>query len=165
MGKAFNYVRGRSLSDRFWSKVDRSGQCWTWQASLDSKGYGNFGLPRNDGTGRFVMQRAHRVAWMLTHGAMPTSTDFLCHRCDNPRCVNPAHLFIGDAQANVSDCISKGRLNDRSGENNPRAKLTEEQVQDIRSSSASLNALAVKYGVAKSVVASARKGETWRGLA
>ena len=164
MGKAFNYVRG-SLEDRFWSKVDRFGDCWVWLASLDSRGYGNFGMPKNDGTGRFLMQRAHRVAWFLTHGLALTKKQYLCHLCDNPKCVNPSHLFVGDAKANMADCVAKNRLNDRSGQKNPRAKLTESDVLEIRSSPHSLKALAAKYGVSKSVVGDARRGTTWRGLA
>lgn len=163
MGKAFNYVRGQSLDARFWSKVNRSadGGCWEWMASLDSGGYGNFGVPRNDGSGRYIMQRAHRVAWELTHGPLASQRQHLCHTCDNRRCVNPSHLFIGDPKINMADCLSKGRLNDRRGELNPRAKLTAAQVLQIRMSSRSLGALANDLGVSKSVVASAKSGDTW----
>ena len=61
MGKAFNYVRG-TVEERFWSKVDKRepDDCWEWQASLDTRGYGNLGIPKNDGTGRYITQRAHR---------------------------------------------------------------------------------------------------------
>jgi hypothetical protein len=163
MGKAFNYVRG-TLEDRFWAKVDRrsENECWEWQASLDSRGYGNFGVP--NGAGRYVMQRAHRVAWGLTNGPLLGSLQHLCHACDNRKCVNPKHLFIGNPKINMADCVAKGRLNDRSGENNPRAKLTAKDVLAIRSSAESLSALAEKYDVAKSVVGYARNGITWRGL-
>lgn len=166
MGKASSYVRG-SLADRFWAKVDRQGEndCWNWIASLDTRGYGNFGVPRNDGTGRFIMQRAHRVAWELENGSpLQSSAQHLCHTCDNRKCVNPKHLFVGNPKLNMEDCSAKGRFNDRSGENNPRAKLTAKNVLDIRSSKTSLSELAKQYGVAKSVVGYARRGLTWRGL-
>ena len=165
MGKAFNYVRG-TLGERFWSKVDKSNLdgCWEWQASLDTRGYGNFGVPRDDGSGRYIMQRAHRVAWELTNGKLASSAQHLCHTCDNRKCVNPAHLFVGNPKINVADCIRKGRLGDRGGENNPRAKLTVADVLTIRASDLSLSQLAQQYGVAKSVVNYAKRGITWRGL-
>lgn len=165
MGKASSYVRG-TLGERFWAKVDRrsDADCWEWCASLDSRGYGNFGVPRNDGTGRFIMQRAHRVAWELTHGPLEGSAQHLCHTCDNRKCVNPKHLFVGNPKLNMADCAAKGRFNDRTGENNPRAKLTEEDVRFIRASTMSCQRLAEQYGVAKSVVAYARSGTTWRHL-
>ena len=165
MGKAFNYVRG-SMEERFWSKVDKRDpdDCWEWQASLDTRGYGNFGVPRNDGTGRYIMQRAHRMAWEFTHGKLAGSVQHLCHTCDNRKCVNPAHLFIGNPKINMADCAKKGRFNDRSGENNPRSKLTADDVLAIRNEFAAipLSQLAQQYGVAKSVVGYARHGITWR---
>lgn len=89
----------------FWSKVDKSGgpdACWPWTAHTRRRGYGCIRLP-----GRNVV--AHRYAWALTHGAEPTPDRFVCHRCDNPPCCNPAHLFLGDAAANMADMASKGR--------------------------------------------------------
>jgi hypothetical protein len=73
-------------------------------------------------------------------------------------------LFIGNAKVNMADCISKGRLNDRSGENNPRSKLTANDVIDIRASALPLSQLAQHYGVAKSVVGYAKRGITWRNV-
>lgn len=165
MGKAHSYIRG-SLESRFWGKVDQQGpdDCWEWQASLDTRGYGNFGVPRSDGTGRFIMQRAHRVAWELVNGPLLGSAQHLCHTCDNRKCVNPAHLFIGNPKLNMADCASKGRFNDRKGENNPRAKLTQQDVQTIRASDLPHSQLAKQYGVAKSVIGYARAGVTWKHL-
>jgi len=165
MGKAFNYVRG-TIEERFWSKVDKHApdDCWEWQASLDTRGYGNFGVPRNDGTGRYIMQRAHRIAWEFTNGPLLGSSQHLCHTCDNRKCVNPAHLFVGNPKLNMQDCAAKGRFNDRNGENNPRAKLTVGDVLNIRASKIPLAQLAQQYGVAKSVVGYAKRGITWRGL-
>lgn len=161
MGKAFQYRRGVSLAERFWVKVDRCGhdECWNWLASLDSRGYGNFGVKRN---GRFVMQRAHRVAWELEYNTTLAAGVVLCHSCDNRRCVNPKHLFAGTQQDNMADCAAKGRFGDRAGEHNPRAKLTAEDVLAIRESPLPLSALANRYGVAKSTVAAAKAGQSWR---
>ena len=163
MGKASSYVRG-SLGDRFWAKVNRKGDndCWEWSASLDTRGYGNFGVPRNDGTGRFIMQRAHRVAWELVNGPLQSSAQHLCHTCDNRKCVNPKHLFIGNPKLNMADCVAKGRLNDRSGENNPRAKVTEELVLAIRAESGlSLSKLMAKYKLPQTTVSDIRRRNTW----
>jgi hypothetical protein len=165
MGKAFNYG-GNTLEERFWSKVKRLPQdgCWEWQASLDTRGYGNFGMPRNDGTGRFLMKRAHRIAYELETGSSLDSTQHLCHTCDNRKCVRPSHLFVGNPKLNMADCSAKGRLGDRSGENNPRSKLTAEDVKAIRDSKLPLSKLVAKYGLAQSTLAYARQGKTWRGI-
>jgi len=165
MGKASSYIRG-SLEERFWAKVNRGvdDACWEWAASLDTKGYGNFGVPRNDGTGRFIMRRAHRVAWELTNGPLHGSTQHLCHKCDNRKCVNPAHLFVGNPKTNMQDCAAKGRFGDRRGENNPRAVVNAEIVRAIRAEVIPLSALMKKYNLPQTTVSDIRRGRTWRHL-
>lgn len=161
MGKAFNYVRGASMEQRFWSKVQKADgdACWNWMASLDTRGYGNFGIASDK---KFNMQRAHRVAWELTHGAGSASDKVVCHTCDNRRCVNPGHLFLGTQRDNMQDCIAKGRLGERSGTNNPRSKLQESDIREIRASGISLVALSQQFGISKSTVHSIRARQTWR---
>ena len=92
--------------DRFWDKVDKSGRCWEWLAAKNSSGYGRL---NNNGRNHL----AHRVAWILTNGPIPEGDHYgtICvlHHCDNPPCVNPAHLFLGTIQDNVNDMIEKGR--------------------------------------------------------
>ena len=166
MGKASNYVRG-SLEERFWSKVDTKddAECWEWKASLDTSGYGNFGVPRNDGTGRFIMQRAHRVAWELLNGSLQGSHQHLCHTCDNRKCVNPSHMFVGNPQLNMADCSAKGRLGDRKGENNPRSVVNDTVVRAIRADSElPLSKLMNKYGLPQTTVSDIRRGKTWSHL-
>lgn len=92
------------IADRFWSKVDTDGDCWEWQAAKNPKGYGFFGLGRR-GDGHAL---AHRVAYELTTGSIP---DGLCvlHKCDNPGCVRPDHLWLGTRADNNRDMIGKGR--------------------------------------------------------
>lgn len=103
-----------SLEDRFWSKVDKSGECWLWTGSADESGYGSFRVGKK-------IEYAHRVSYSIANGVSLSWEGYsakssVCHRCDNPRCVNPAHLFLGTHTDNMSDCVSKGRKNAPTGD-------------------------------------------------
>ena len=105
---------------------------------------------------------AHRWAWFLEHGAIPTGLD-VCHHCDNRRCVNPAHLFLGTRKDNVTDSIEKGRF--LRGEMCWRHKLTEEDVREIRklrTEELSYGELADKFGVQRSSVIAIIKRRNWK---
>ena len=99
----------QSIAERFWTKVDRSGgpdACWPWMGHRTRQGYGQVKI-----LGKSTP--AHRVAWELTNGPIPLGDHFgttcACHRCDNPPCCNPAHLFLGTMADNVADRDAKGR--------------------------------------------------------
>lgn len=94
------------VMERFWSKVRIGDGCWEWQATRLPRGYGQFQF-KLDG-GKWRHHGAHRVAWMLERGPIPPGVQ-VCHRCDNPRCVRPSHLFLGTAADNVRDMDRKGR--------------------------------------------------------
>ena len=90
-----------SMSERFWSRVEKSRYCWNWKAHKTPRGYG--GICVNG-----KKQRAHRVAWTLERGEIPDGI-FVLHECDNPSCVRPSHLFLGTQKDNMRDMIKKGR--------------------------------------------------------
>src|SRR6266568_2829528 len=94
------------FAERFWRRVDRSGECWLWLGGRDRHGYGLCYL----GGGRKHSRNgfAHRIAYRMEHGEIPEGLD-VCHHCDNPPCCRPSHLFAGDALANMRDAAAKGR--------------------------------------------------------
>lgn len=95
--------RERPVDQRFWAKLNRRGprECWEWSGCKNENGYGQLYA---NGSAR----GAHRVAWELMRGAIPDGRSVL-HRCDNPACCNPDHLFLGDHTANMRDMVAKGR--------------------------------------------------------
>lgn len=121
--------------ERFWSKVDKSGgedACWIW-TGCTGRGYGQIKW----GRGMIV---SHRIVWILTYGDIPNSL-LVLHKCDNPPCVNPQHLFLGTQSDNMKDMFHKKRRDmhgkrgenpNMQGEKNPLCKLTDLQVVEIR---------------------------------
>lgn len=146
-----------SIADRFWSKVDKSGECWEWTGKrLARYGYGSFYLERRKRVS------AHRVAYWLANNHDPSEL-FVMHRCDNPPCVNPDHLVLGTDLDNIRDCVEKGR--NPKHESHGRSVLTYGQVQEIRSRYipriVTARMLAGEYGVSLNTIHSILRQETW----
>jgi hypothetical protein len=95
--------------ERFWAKVDKTGECWLWTAAVNSSGYGRLQVGGRGGPG---VELAHRFSWKLATGIDPGPLCVL-HVCDNPPCVNPDHLVLGTQSANIRDMVGKGRQKGR----------------------------------------------------
>ena len=151
------------LADRFWRYVQKGDGCWEWSAARNGLGYGAFGLNRDD------MMPAHRFSWELHFGPIPSGL-FVCHHCDNPPCVRPDHLFLGTPLANVRDMVRKGRARtgDHKGERNANARLTDDQVREIRvrrSAGERAKDLAAEFGVTPPLISYIARRTAWRHIA
>lgn len=142
---------------QFLANVEKTDACWLWKGALDKDGYGSAKL-----RGRRA-EKAHRLSYRLRHGDTPRDMH-VCHSCDNPRCVNPDHLFLGDAKANKADCVSKGR-HIKGTDLYWKAKLTPEQVRAIRADQRPSRAVAHEYGVSDVNVQLIRKRAIWKHIA
>ncbi len=164
----------KTPEERFWTKVDRSGgddACWPWKASLDTHGYGHIWWK-----GRLAT--SPRVALELSLGR-PLGKSWALHNCpggDNPKCCNPAHLFVGDVRDNVADMIAKGRWRPAKGDDHysrrhperlargervNTARLTVSDVVAIRKSRESGPALSRRYGVTRQTINRIKSGHSW----
>ena len=150
-------IEDQSFHGRYWAKVKKGDGCWEWTAFISKGGYGQIGF-------RGGLIYSHRAAWILTNG--PIGADlYVCHHCDNRKCCNPEHMFLGTFTDNMNDMLSKGRHGGTAGELHPRAKLTKVKVDEIRRRYADENILqeelANEYGVAKPTVAALLRNNSW----
>jgi hypothetical protein len=153
----------RKEIDRFMEKVvkhpEENGGCWEWTAATYRGGYGHF---RRKVEGKWKMVKAHRYSYELFNGPLEKSL-FVCHKCDNPSCVNPEHLFLGTAKENSDDKLKKGRF--RGGRNPNHKWLTQEVVDAIREDykkGLSQIELVRKYGHNRSQVCRVVNHQTWK---
>jgi hypothetical protein len=131
--------------------------CIEWKGGEFQGGYGYFKCKAVWPT----PINASRGSWMIHKGPVPEGL-FVCHTCDNRKCVNPDHLFLGTCKENMEDCKAKGRMN--KGEDRPQAKLTEEgvrQIRRLRQKGMGWRCLASRFGVGQNTIIRACTGETW----
>jgi hypothetical protein len=146
---------------RHWARAGKRGdnECWLWTGNRTTIGYGVlYWRPKGN-------LYAHRVAYFLAYGVDPGAFH-VCHRCDQPSCVNPAHLFLGTDADNVHDAIAKGRM--LQGEKNGEAKLTGGDIPQIRTLHATGKwthcKLAAKFGVSQTAIRHILRGNTWKHI-
>ena len=141
------------LSSDFWSNVDQSSEssCWPWKGCVHENGYGRFSWRGFD-------LRSHRVAFAIAHNTPVPGCVMICHRCDNPLCCNPRHLFLGVAADNNGDAREKGRAVTPRGLANGNAKLSDEDVRAIIESDSAGVVLAHRFGVSQSLISMIRRG-------
>lgn len=143
------------IARRFWAKVQKTSTCWLWTAFRNAQGYGRLYA------GGRTRPATHVALWLAT-GKWPPQGMLACHRCDNPSCVNPDHLFLGTARDNARDCLEKGRDVNPWGERNGSTKLTEEKVRAILAAPGTQRSIAAKYGVDQRVIWEIRNHKIWR---
>lgn len=142
---------------RFSSKIIKTPKgCWEWIGSKDTRGYGSFKYE-----GKVI--KAHRYSYIKYKGNIPESM-CVCHKCDNPKCVNPEHLFLGTNADNVRDKVNKNRVYRAWGELSKRTKLSNEQAMEIYVSPLKHKELALKYNVKKCVIDDIKRGRSFRNV-
>jgi hypothetical protein len=163
---------------RFWSKAELTAnpdKCWIWNGTIEKNGYGNVSISGID-------YKAHRVAFVSANKKQPGLL-MVCHSCDNRRCVNPNHLFLGTAEDNMIDMVKKGRACDGTwlinhlkknphkrprGSSNKNSKLTESVVLIIRKEGVanceSYSHLSKKYSISESTVRRVIKRQIWKHI-
>jgi hypothetical protein len=145
-----------NFKKKFWSKVKESQDgCRVWTGTLRN-GYGRIGYQRKQIS-------CTRLIWEWNNGPIPDQM-LVCHKCDNPSCVNIDHLFLGNAKENMDDCVRKKRRRDRKGQDNANSRLTEEEVIEIHtllSLGETQREIGEKYNVSKTTIARIQRKENW----
>lgn len=152
--------RFQKTAERFWKLVDKADCCWKWKSSLNNKGYGQFGCVYR---GKWRTVLAHRYSWELNRGPI-SKGGLILHRCDNPSCVNPAHLFIGTQAENLADMVQKGRAykgGATRGEQNGNHKIRACDAIQIRDAPGTLHEVALQFGISPSQILRIRQLKSW----
>lgn len=153
MGKPKNFI------EDVWKYINKGGEneCWEWLRSCNTRGYGNISINNK-------MYKSHRVVYELIFGKIPVGMHVL-HHCDNRKCCNPNHLFLGNNEDNIRDKIKKGRQSRGERSNN---KLKEEQVLEIRKlyslGNYSQKEIARKFGVGHTIIGSIVTRKKWKHI-
>ena len=150
--------RKMTLAERldFHSIPEPNSGCLLWTAKCTPSGHGMLKWGR-------AGKMAHRLAWTAHRSPIPDGL-LVCHKCDVPSCINPAHLFLGTTQDNTADKMRKGRHRSPRGSRHGWAKLTESQALEIRKSDGSARVVAAEYGVSRATVSLIRSNKIWRHI-
>jgi len=159
-GRKRNYC---STKCKLFGEIQKKNGCWEWQGLLNPSGYGETTCHENN-----KKEHAHRVSYRIFKGEIPEEI-YVCHKCDNRKCINPDHLFLGTAKDNMQDAKNKGRLDHvklfaPKGEKNGSSKLNDEKVREIRKEielGVRCTVIARKYGVGSTVIYYIRDGKAW----
>lgn len=146
----------------FWKNISIGDECWTWKpkSRAGSLGYGSVKVQQPvNGRNKPRTMLAHRLMYLVVHGEIPNGLNVL-HKCDNPRCVNPAHLWIGTQRENIHDCRRKGRAR------NGNIKLALSKIESIRSEPSPHNytKIGAKHGISRRQVKRIITGECWSDI-
>lgn len=170
--RAKSYNHKEKIPEDFWSRVDvgDSSRCWEWQGSVSNTGYGSFWwCGATAVTSRIAAELAGLIASAHTGAsrkACKTRSDYVLHKCDNRRCCNPSHLFLGTFSDNMFDAYKKGRKIQPKGQHHTNAKTTDIVANKIRRLYAtgrySQQAVADSFGVSRCVVGAITRGETYK---
>lgn len=135
--------------------VSKSG-CWNWNGVINADGYG---MACYQGE----QVRAHRLS-LLNHLGLESSELLALHHCDNRRCINPSHLYLGTNKDNSTDMSNRGRANPQRGEKSSLSKITDQQAIEIFNDNRKHELIAIDYGIAKSTVSSIKTGRNWKSI-
>lgn len=157
------------LKKRFWSRIRTKdiNECWEWEGAHCPNGYGQMKIPKSR---KLITVTRLSLAIAENLNFLPSPKILCCHKCDNPKCVNPNHLFWGTHYDNQMDSVNKGRSKpgfnktNQQGESNVNAKLTKKNVEEIRTllgQNKSNRSIAETFGVTHSTISSIKKNKTW----
>ena len=156
--------QSKPIELRFWKRVSKAGtdDCWLWTGATHQYGYGRMGTGKR---GEWKATEAHRVSWEIHFGPIPDGMH-VCHSCDNPPCVNPAHLFLGTNNDNRQDSVKKNRHtgNGKSGHPQLTAELAKQIRNDYASGDHSYRTLAKKYTVSLSAIKAVIRRHTYKSI-
>ena len=149
----------KSIIERIYEKTicDIKTQCWNWTGHLIQGGYGTISINNK-------IKYIHRIIYEYFYGPIPEDKPLILHRCDNPKCCNPMHLYAGTDQDNMNDKRKRNRCNSVYGEKNGRAKFTEKQILEIRKSKELLIVLAKRFNVSYSTIQKIKNRKTWKHI-
>jgi len=150
---------GISPIDRVLNNLIRNPEtfCWEWIKHLNGNGYGRIKVNHKN-----IL--VHRFIYQYIYGDIPEDKPWILHRCDNPKCCNPTHLYAGTPQNNTNDMMKRNRNYSRIGEKNGRVKLTEKQVMAIRTSDDIQMVLAKRFNVSQITISNIKTRKTWKHI-